>query len=251
MESLNLSSTPQFSKADYGQPAKCRECKQPVVGPYYTANGEVVCAPCGERLTREGHHDRPGAFIRALLAGTVAAIIGLALYAGFTILTGVYFGYVAFAVGFIVGKGITLGSGGVGGRKYQIAAVILTYAAVSMAAIPIWFHEISKATTIEQVQPQNSSSDSDPARAAAKPTDNKHADGQATSYAGALGRLALLGLASPFLDLTDFPWGIIGLLILLVGLRIAWRVTEESPLQLSGPYENKVAAPAGAGPGQS
>src|SRR5215472_13729603 len=29
MESLNLSSSPQFSKAEPGKPPECRECKQP------------------------------------------------------------------------------------------------------------------------------------------------------------------------------------------------------------------------------
>ena len=32
------------------------------------------------------------------------------------------------------------GSNGQGGRRYQITAALLTYAAVSMAAIPVWIH---------------------------------------------------------------------------------------------------------------
>ncbi len=64
-------------------------------------------------------------------------MVGLAFYAGFTIVTDIYIGYVSLAVGWLVGKAIMLGSKGIGGRRYQIAAVILTYAAVSLAAIPI------------------------------------------------------------------------------------------------------------------
>jgi len=249
MESLNLSSNPQFSKAEYGKPPECRECKQPVVGPYYMANGVVICGACGERLTREGHHDRPGMFVRALLAGTVAAIIGLALYAGFTILTGIYIGYVSLAVGFIIGKGITMGSGGVGGRKYQIAAVILTYMAVSMAAIPIWFHQVSISKVdkpSQQEQKQSAPPSSDSAGTSDKPATGQQSNDEKMSFGAALGRLALIGLASPFLELEDEPGGIIGLIILFVGLRIAWKITAQTPLQISGPFQNASAASPGA-----
>jgi hypothetical protein len=206
-------------------------------------------------LAREGRQDRPGAFIRALLAGSVAAIIGLALYAGFTIITNIYIGYVSLAVGFIIGKGITIGSGGVGGRKYQIAAVILTYAAVSMAAIPIAFHQMSKvepAGQERQIQAPPPPSSSAPAAdtpatgQAGNDASNTKNDKRGVSFAGAIGRLILIGLASPFLELADVPGGIIGLIILFVGLRIAWKITAASPLQLSGPFQSTTATSAGA-----
>jgi len=249
MESLNLSSSPQFSKAEPGKPPECRECKQPVIGPYYLANGAVMCGPCGERLTREGRHDRPGAFVRALLAGTVAAAIGLALYAGFTILTGIYVGYVSLAVGFIIGKGITVGSGGVGGRKYQIAAIILTYMAVSMAAIPIAFHQLSLSKgdkPSQQEQTQSAPPSSGSAGKTDKPAPGQESNDEKMSFGVALGKLALIGLASPFLELEDEPGGIIGLIILFVGLRIAWKITAERPFQISGPYQKALSASPGA-----
>src|SRR5215831_19388941 len=195
MESLNLSS-PQFSKAEYGKPTQCGQCNQPVGASYYMANGAVICDACGERHKREGSKDRSGAFMKSLVTGTVAAILGLILYAGFTILTGIYIGYVSLAVGFIIGKGIMIGSGGVGGRKYQIAALILTYAAVSMAAIPITIHQmsISKADT-SQAQHQAAPSASDPGGAAPQQGTNPQEDQDKMSFAGALGQLALIGLA--------------------------------------------------------
>jgi len=36
--------------------------------------------------------------------------------------------------------------------------------------------------------------------------------------------------------------GIIGLIILLVGLRIAWQLTAAKPLEISGPLESAPAA---------
>jgi hypothetical protein len=74
------------------------------------------------------------------LYGIGAAVAGLILYATFAIATGIVIGYVSLAVGWMVGKAILKGSGGVGGRRYRITAALLTYAAVSMAAVPIWIH---------------------------------------------------------------------------------------------------------------
>jgi hypothetical protein len=56
-----------------------------------------------------------------------------------------------------------------------------------------------------------------------------------------LGTLLFAGLASPFLALQDSFHGIIGLVILFVGIRIAWQKTEEKPLDIIGPFHN--AAP--------
>src|SRR5437870_13852045 len=60
----------------------------------------------------------------------------------------------------------------------------------------------------------------------------------ATGLAAAPGSLALLGLASPFLELQDPIHGVIGLVILFVGIRIAWRMTAGSPIEVLGPFVN-------------
>src|SRR5580693_4560017 len=73
-----------------------------------------------------------------------AAIAGLVGYAAFGIITGIQIGYISLAVGWLVGKAMRTGSRGIGGLRYQIAAALFTYAAVSMAAIPIYFSQISK-----------------------------------------------------------------------------------------------------------
>jgi hypothetical protein len=43
----------------------------------------------------------------------------------------------SLAVGYIVGKAMMKGSAGLGGRRYQVVAVALTYAAVSLSFIPL------------------------------------------------------------------------------------------------------------------
>lgn len=97
-----------------------------------------------QELERRQPKDSHAGYVRGLLFGAGAAIAGMIFYAGFTILTGIYIGYVSLAVGWLVGKAIMLGSKGIGGRRYQIAAIILTYAAVSIAAVPSGYRLMSR-----------------------------------------------------------------------------------------------------------
>ena len=181
--------------------------------------------------------------MRALLFGIGGAILGLVLYSGFTIVTGFYIGYISLAVGFIVAKAIMLGSRGIGGRKYQIAAVLLTYAAVSLSAIPIGVHLL---LTEKPAQVHNGSNEAQSAQQAsenAPPADSPQAHPKST--AGVIGDLLLRGLASPFLELQDPLHGLIGFIILLVGIRIAWKMTAGSDDSgIYGPFETSKSASA-------
>ena len=181
-----------------------------------------------QELERRQPADSHAGYVRGMLFGVGAAIVGMAGYAGFTILTGLYIGYVSLAVGWLVGKAIMLGSKGIGGRRYQIAAVILTYAAVSLAAIPIAIsYHLKAKSQSESVQPQQRSSNNLPPMpriASLSQTQPK----PKPSFGAAILQLLVLGLASPFLELQDPLHGIIGLVILMVGIRIAWQITAGS-----------------------
>ena len=64
-----------------------------------------------------------------------------------------------------------------------------------------------------------------------QPPKHKMSRGQALAY------LAFLGLASPFLELESPLSGVIGLVILFVGIQIAWKMTAGPPVpEISGPY---------------
>src|ERR1017187_1975020 len=135
--------TPQFGTAEYlGSPGadRCHFCQQPIAGSYYRLHGAMACRSCAEKAQSELPRDSHADYMRALLFGIGAAIAGLILYATFEIMTGIIIGYISLAVGWMVGKAMMKGSNGHGGRRYQITAALLTYAAVSMAAIPIWIH---------------------------------------------------------------------------------------------------------------
>jgi hypothetical protein len=62
------------------------------------------------------------------------------------------------------------------------------------------------------------------------------------SLAKALGGLALIGLASPFLALSNPMQGVIGLVILFVGIRIAWRMTAGRQVNILGPFSEAIPA---------
>jgi len=250
MTDLNLNNpTPQFGTAEYaGAPAgdRCQLCKQPIGGSYFRLNDAMVCASCADKVGRERSQDSHAAFVRAITAGIGAAVAGMVGYALLAILLqGWVISYMSFAVGWLVGVAMMKASGGVGGRRYQIAAVLLTYAAVSMAAVPIWiyFAEQHKPKQTEQQklaaeQRQQEAESGQQQQPEPAPEPEKP---QLTLGAW-LGRVIMLGLASPFIELQGNSfWGVMGLVILFVGMRMAWRITAGRPFQILGPFENTPA----------
>jgi hypothetical protein len=250
--------SPQFGTAEYlGKPGNdhCQFCHRPIAGNYYRINNAMACGGCAEQMRGSLATDTHAAFMRALLYGIGAAVVGMILYAVFEIATGLIIGYASLAVGWMVGTAMMKGSNGIGGRRYQIVAVLLTYAAVSMAAVPVWIHYGSKHRQQQQQQIQQrqtpgqqtqqgledeqrqleAESGHQPSPAAAKPVQPR------MSLGGWLARVALIGLASPFLEVlgggVTFGW-LIGLVILFVGMKIAAKLTGGRPLEIYGPFSD-------------
>jgi hypothetical protein len=199
-------STPQFKTAEYSSAEEvCKSCKQPLTGDYYRLNGMTACASCTQQVKGQMPIDTQPAFLKAIVFGIGAAILGCALYAGFTIVTSIYIGIVSLAVGWLIGKAMKAGSGGIGGKRYQIVAVVLTYLAVSMAEVPIAIHGAGKSLSVLM----------NPAL---------------------IGRILYYGISSPFTELSNPVNGILGLVILFVGIRIAWRLTAGPKLEILGPF---------------
>lgn len=238
--------TPQFGTAEYAaKPGsnRCRVCQQSIVGTYYRAKTAIVCPGCAEKMRGAMAVDQHAAYVRALAYGVGAAVAGLVGYALIAIvLQGWVISYMSIGVGWIVGTAMMKGSNGIGGRRYQIAGALLTYAAVSMAAIPIWIHFAGERSRQMQTQQQKLAEEQreleresgqqppeqQPAARAEKPP---------VSVGTWLGRVAVLGLASPFIELTGNPfWGVMGLLILFFGIRIAWRLTAGRSIEIDGPF---------------
>jgi predicted lipid-binding transport protein (Tim44 family) len=245
---------PQFGTLETSTPggAICKVCQTPLAQTYYRAGNNMVCGRCADRIRREMPQDSHAAFVRAILCGLVGFAIGLVIYAAFAIATGITIGYLALAVGFIVGKAMMIGSRGVGGRRFQIAAVLLTYAAVSMASVPIAIHSMKahqRSTAQSQVTATDSSSPTQD-NSAGEASQENGSNANATSpkkvtMGGAIGTLTMIGLASPFLELTEGASGLIGLVILFVGMRFAWKMTAgRGNVKVEGPFQLADAASA-------
>jgi hypothetical protein len=244
-------SIPQFSTAEYAHipgTERCRICSNLISGQYYRVNGQMACENCARQASEGQPSDSHAAFARGLLLGVGAALLGLIAYATFTIITGWFLGYIALGVGWFVAKAITKGSNGIGGKRYQIAAVLLTYAAISLASIPILIsygikHRadgVHRSTSAVQSQPSDASSAPSSQVQQSSPS-HTLPPAQKINLTAAVGQLALWGLASPFLQLRSPFQGAIGLFILFIGLRVAWRLTQATPLSVDGPYS--VAGP--------
>lgn len=253
--------TPQFNTAEYSSAGEvCKSCKKPIAGDYFRINGMVACASCAQQLQQQTPKDTHAAYIRSITYGIGAAILGFILFAGFVIVTGISLGYISLAVGWLIGKAMRQGSGGIGGRRYQIAAAILTYMAVSMAAIPIAFHYHlrDKPQHAQHKAPPVVAAPSVPAAPSAEPRpdttivvpsgpiDSPPLKQQPEpkpqmSELKMLGVLAAFGLVSPFWGLSNPLHALIGLVILGIGINIAWKLTAGPKLEILGPF------PAGSG----
>ncbi len=137
------------------------------------------------------------AFPLAVLFGAAAAVVGSIGYA-MVASVGIMFSIVAIGIAWLIVKAMMTASSGVGGRSYQIVAVTLTYFAVSWGDLlhPLW---------------------------------NAHLRGApwALWWTPMVLKYALLG---PILELSGSPFnGLLGLVILFIGLRTAWRMAAGSP----------------------
>jgi hypothetical protein len=240
------SDTPQFTTAEYAHAPgtdRCRICGNPIAGEYYRVNLQMACAKCAAEARDGQPADSHAAFLRALLLGAAAAVLGLILYSTFAILTGLTIGYLALAVGWLVAKAMMKASNGVGGTRYQVTAVLLTYMAISLASVPVIISYAVKRAHARQAQSaQAASNASAPDAQASSSPDSPGSSTRAQQprkkmgYGAAAGYLVLIGLASPFLELQSPGNGILGLIILFVGLSIAFRMTKAKPLDVDGPF---------------
>lgn len=69
---------PQFGKLEQSAPKgdSCKLCAQPITGPYYRANGNMLCGSCSERVRREQPQDSHAAFMRGVSFGVGGALLG-------------------------------------------------------------------------------------------------------------------------------------------------------------------------------
>ncbi len=200
----------EFTTSDAAQ--ACSQCGGPAAPEYYEFRSRVFCGLCRQRIEQSlGQLRASGGMLLAFAYGFGAAVAGFLIFWGVEAITGAQIGLIAVAVGWLVGKAVRKGSGSLGGRRYQIMAVLLTYASIASSHVPAilsYFNEL-----------------------AAK-------NGQVI---GAMQYLLAFGLALelPFLAL---PQGILGLVIIGIGLFEAWKFTTAVKVEFAGPFNVNVAA---------
>jgi hypothetical protein len=197
----------RFDRVESPSPAggvACASCGRAIEDVYYSGNGRTFCAAC--RTGIEAALASGGRFGPGLLLGLGGAILGGTVYFAVTAISGYELSLITILIGWLVGRGLQKGSGVPGGRRYQVAAVVLTYLAVAGAYL---------ALGLRQGLPEGA----DPAR------------------------LVFVSLRLPVAaGLADPPGSLLGLLIIGIGLYQAWQMTRRPVLTLSGPF--RIAGPA-------
>lgn len=130
----------QFDAAEpKGQAAAlaCANCGAAISDAYHMLNQTVLCERCRRALEAQlAAGGAAGKLGRALLYGLVGAALGAAVYYAVLAITNLEIGLIAILVGWLVGRAVRRGSGGFGGRRYQLLAVGLTYLAIVSTYIP-------------------------------------------------------------------------------------------------------------------
>jgi hypothetical protein len=184
----------------------CAVCHQSISDSYFEANGKIICPRCREMIMAHYSTGSPiGRFFKATALGIAAGAVGAAIWWGVRkLFHDAESGIVAIVVGLLVGGAVRRGSGGRGGRGYQVLAVVLTYLAVSANYVPDLYRGALAG---------------------------EH--GAEIPRAVALVVACAFSLAVPFLTGIS---SIIGLLIIAFALWEAWRINRHRPLVFNGPY---------------
>ncbi|HEY2589555.1 MAG TPA: hypothetical protein VGI81_27660 [Tepidisphaeraceae bacterium] len=231
----------------------CVGCKQAIAQTYYAVGDKVICPRCQQQLTAgPAGGSKFGRLAKATALGLAGAIVGTLIWFAVRHITGYEIGLIAVVVGLIVGGAVRAGSGGRGGRGYQILAVLLTYFAISANYMPdliqgfVQKYKEDKAavhsvagTTSTAAAPKTESTDT---------TDSPDATSSGTAQPArrppSLGRalvalVLLIGLSAVLMLVVPILVGIhspIGLLIMGFALYEAWKINARRRLAISGPY---------------
>ena len=216
----------QFQTAEYAAAdasPRCGLCKAEIGDTYYHLNGSAICKVCA--VQRQANPEPAGrAFGKSVLYGLGAALAGSALYGIVLLATGAEFALLSILIGIMVGKAMMRGSGGRGGRKFQIVAVLLTYGSITAGYLPAvvkGMYEKQQKSEVTAVATPN------------KPI----APGRAVLALLVFFVLMIgLALAAPFLMLTAGFSGILSIAIIFFGLQRAWHKTAGDHFVLTGPY---------------
>ena len=237
-----------FDKAAYAGEATagpvCSSCNKGLGERYWQWLTKPVCESCRANITETLRASQSRkAFGRALLLGGLTSLgCGIA----YAIFVGVFerqMALLTIGIAFVVAKVLRHCSSGIGGRKYQVLAVVLTYVASAMGYAPGLIEGL-RESSVESAQASGgaaSKAATPPAASMSSKAGPEQAD--TGSFVFALATLFAILLAAPVLAAAEAP---LGLLIVGFGLWEAWKLTYGLPLDLEGPFRVVPAAPLSA-----
>jgi hypothetical protein len=230
----------QFQKAEF-TPTRCTLCRADIGDIYYHLGGSKICKVCAAQKQATQEPVRGRVFGKSVLYGLGAAAAGSALYGVVLLTTGAEFALLSILVGIMVGKAMMHGSGGCGGRKFQIVAVLLTYGSITTGYVP------SILKGLYQKPPKIEASTEPPSPALIRTEAFvKTPLGKLVAAVVFLAFIVGLALVSPFLMITQGFSGILGIVILFFGLQRAWIKTRGDDRILMGPYPSTALTPSAA-----
>jgi hypothetical protein len=221
-----------------------------MVDTYYIINRASVCGACRESVM--GRLQGPlGArrLLRAAGLGFVAAIAGSILWYAVAAITGYEVGFVAIAVGLLVGLAVKRGGEGRGGWKLQALAMILTYSSICASYMPAVWRGMKQAaeehgdSAFDSKQSGKLPAALPPSATELRTTPSAKADSTSSAphslFASALILVAgllfvfAIACAAPFLAGAQ---NIIGILLIGFAVYEAWKLNKAPALVVSGPY---------------
>jgi len=237
----------EFDRADEAPGAACSACQQPIASTYYTVGDQVMCERCKADVEL-ALAQRPdfSNYARAVLLGSLWGLLGAAVWWGVRVFAHLEVGLIAIAIGYFVGKAVRSASGGLGGLRFQVLAVALTYFWISANYVPDIVQGV--VAQVESEEPSGSEqATADATALAAAPALSSTAEAEpaddASSSVAALILLPIfvfgLAMAAPFLEGAS---NIIGLLIIAFGLYQAWTINKRAALSVAGPFSSSSRA---------
>ena len=225
-------STSWREDAESGELA-CAMCHAKIYDAYFEVNGATSCQKCRYHVeTQRATGSGARRFLRAFVAGSLAAMVGAGIYYVVLALTQYEFALVSILVGLMVGFAVSWGSGHRGGFLYQSLAVGLTYLAIVSTYVPFviegWEDEWAAAE--ETLQAEGGEADTPAAQAAVT---TERIELSAGDFVVGLAAFVLLVAAIPFLSGVE---NLLGLVIIAFGLFEAWRLNRYQPLTIEGPF---------------
>jgi hypothetical protein len=237
-------------------PVTCSRCEQSLTE-YWTLDGAVLCERCAnelqaERTSGEGAAARVG---KAFAFGIGGMLVGAGVWYAVAKLANLEVGLIAILLGWLVGKGVHLGSEKRGGLGYQVMAVLITYLGIGVAGVPFaidgWNEAqqqmVDSLAAVDSASsptiPMDSMTDAqldaeiarlDSAIAAGKELESEATPGLLGVVVG-LGALVILALMVPVLSIIGGQ-SIIGILIYGFALWEAWKFAAATDAALSGPH---------------